>query len=223
MSQYDPSKFSSFHKDNRHVINSNQLKAEKNENTFIRENYENFRLQRLSYKSIWSKEDDEKLLNLVSLYGAKKWDKISEYFLSKSAIQCSARHRKIDKNIKKGKWTEEEKRNLCNLIQIYGNNWGIIAKYMKTRTSSQIRDKYLNTLDPNLQKKKFSLEEDLKIVKYFKIYGPDWNQIKLFLEDRTPNIIKSRFYSKLRIKYRLGNYSISFFLFFQRIFFSLIF
>jgi len=198
--------FSTSLKDISSNLLSNQLEGELNRTNFICKNGKPkiFKLRKLSYKSIWSKEEDERLLNLIRLSGPKKWDQIAECFLNKTAIQCSARYRKINKNINKGKWTEAEKENLLRLIEIYGKNWGIIAKIMKTRNSSQLRDKYLNTLDPNLQKKKFTLEEDLIIVNYYKKYGPDWNQINLLLKDRTPNNIKSRFYSKLRVKHRLG-------------------
>ena len=42
---------------------------------------------------------------------------------------------------------------------------------MPERTGKQIRDRFLNSLDGNLNKNQFSKEEDLKIISLYKIYG----------------------------------------------------
>jgi hypothetical protein len=69
---------------------------------------------------------------------------------------------------------------------------------MLNRTGKQIRDRYLNSLDPTLKKVKFTNEEDLLIQKLYMKYGSKWTKIALHLEGRSGDMIKNRFYSVLK-------------------------
>lgn len=69
---------------------------------------------------------------------------------------------------------------------------------MPSRTGKQIRDRYLNSLDPGVSKNKFSQAEDEIIIKYFKIYGTVWSKIAKLIPGRTADTIKNRFYTSLK-------------------------
>lgn len=163
-----------------------------------------FSLKNLKYKTIWTNEEDRLLLSLVKNQNNRNWTKISSYFENKSAIQCSARFKRINPLNKKGKWTKEEDENLLKLMKIYGKNWSKITKHFKSRTGKQVRDRFVNVLDPNILKNKFSEEEDLLIMKLYNELGTNWAEISKYLSKRTPDMIKNRFYQYLRQKYNLG-------------------
>jgi len=142
----------------------------------------------------WTEKDDALLLTLAEKYDYRSWNKISEYFEGKTGIQCSARYRRIKPNIKKGSWTTEEDKTLMELIKIHGNKWCKISEVMKNRTGKQIRDRYYNVLDMNINKDKFSEDEDKKVLKLYTKLGPNWTQMCKYLQGRTSQQIKNRFY-----------------------------
>lgn len=46
----------------------------------------------------------------------------------------------------------------------------------------------------------FKVHEDLRIVKYFQLYGLDWDTISQHFENRSSIMIKNRFYSHIKKK-----------------------
>jgi len=146
----------------------------------------------------WSKEEDEVLLSLAEKYGYKHWKKIAEALKNRSSIQCSARYKRIRPGLIKGSWTKEEDNLVLEMVEQFGKNWSLISKYIPSRTGKQIRDRYLNALDSNINKDKFSEEEDKKIIELYLQYGSIWSNIAKFFEKRTGDMIKNRFYSTLR-------------------------
>ena len=146
----------------------------------------------------WTKEEDSILLETAKLLEFKNWKKISDKLEGRSAIQCSARYKRIRPGIVKGAWSIEEDEKLKNYIKRFGRNWSLISKYMPSRSGKQIRDRYLNTLDPTLLKDKFSSEEDKKIIDFYCKYGSSWSLIAKKFNGRTGDMIKNRFYSSLK-------------------------
>lgn len=49
-----------------------------------------------------------------------------------------------------------------------------------------------------MKKSNWSMEEDIKLFKYFKIHGTSWSKISRFLAEKSENATKNRFYSTLR-------------------------
>ena len=148
----------------------------------------------------WTKEEDVILLRNSDKYGYRHWKKIASALGDRSSIQCSARYKRIRPGIVKGNWVKEEDALVMDLVGEFGKNWSLISKYIPSRTGKQIRDRYLNTLDSNINKDKFSSEEDKKIIELYLQNGTKWSKIaKLFIK-RTGDMIKNRFYSTLRKK-----------------------
>ena len=149
-------------------------------------------------KSIpWTKEDDNLLLMTAKQNNEKNWKKVASSFKGRTSIQCSSRYHRIKPGLTKGHFTREEDLKLISLYNIYGKKWNLIAKEMKNRTGKQIRDRFLNSLAPGVNKKRFTLEEDKKILKYYKIFGKSWSSIAKYINGRTGDMIKNRFYSYL--------------------------
>jgi myb proto-oncogene protein len=56
----------------------------------------------------WSKEEDEKLKNLVESVGDASWEDIAGYFSDRNDVQCQQRWEKVvNPELIKGPWTKE--------------------------------------------------------------------------------------------------------------------
>jgi len=143
----------------------------------------------------WSTEEDQLLLTLIDSYKDKKikWQDVSSHFMEKSTRQCYSRYRQINPQLNRGAWTPKEDKDLKYYFQKYGKKWSLIAKIIKTRSSKQIRDRYLNCLDDKVSKKSFTDSEDRKILELIYIHGSNWAKIAKEFEGRTGDNIKNRF------------------------------
>ena len=57
----------------------------------------------------WTKEEDEKVIELVKKYGPKRWTLIAKQLKGRIGKQCRERwHNHLNPEIKKTAWTEEE-------------------------------------------------------------------------------------------------------------------
>lgn len=45
------------------------------------------------------------------------------------------------------------------------------------------------------KRKKFTLKEDFLLVKYFSLYNMDWDKVAEKIENRSPSMIKNRYYA----------------------------
>jgi myb proto-oncogene protein len=166
-----------------------------------------FKIQKIKKKTTWTSEEDKLLISLVSPIIKNSWKIISEQFPRKTSYQCFLRYRSIKPDFKKGKWTTEEDYKILQGFQKFGNRWFLIAKIFHNRSAKQIRDRYINYLDPNVKKGKFSAEEDQQIVEFYQIYGPKWTKIQKYISCRTADAIKNRFISCLKKKLTFNEFS----------------
>ena len=151
---------------------------------------------------------EDKLLMLVAKnYGYKNWNAVASHFQGRTSIQCCARFKRVRPGRIKGIWTVKEDNKLLKLVERYGKNWGLISNYMCSRTGKQIRDRYLNSLDPKLNKTRFTDEEDKIILKYYLKYGSKWTKIAYYLNGRSGDMVKNRFYSFIRMKCKINRKS----------------
>ena len=96
-------------------------------------------------------------------------------------------------------WSQPEDDKLIEEVKIHGRNWGLISQNMdRSRSGKQIRDRYLNKLEPSITQEKWSEEEERALLGLFKIYGRRWCEISKCLPGRTEIMVKNRFYSKFR-------------------------
>ncbi len=152
--------------------------------------------------SKWSIEEDKLLTSLAedpcfkSL--TKKWKEISEHFQGKNAKQCLSRYYRVKRGIIKGKWTKEEDENIINYVNKHGFKWSEISNVIKTRNSKQIRDRFINYLNKEINKESFTKEEDILIIESISKVGKKWVQLSKYLPGRSPLFIKNRYYYLLK-------------------------
>lgn len=148
----------------------------------------------------WTKDEDILLLEIADRFKQKSWTKVSTFFIDKNPAQCRARYKRIRPGIIKGAWAKEEDQAIIDFVASNGKNWALISKMMPTRNGKQIRDRFLNYLDPNINRDKFTEEEDKKIIESYIKHGSKWSVIAKNFLGRTGDMIKNRFYSCLKRK-----------------------
>jgi len=157
-----------------------------------------FDIRKTKVQKKWTREEDLILIDLARCYNHKNWKAISSHFSDKTSLQCFSRYKRIRPGIVKGSWTREEDEKILELVNKYGKSWSKISKVLVSRNGKQIRDRYINILDPNIKKGKFSLEEDLKLLSLYRKLGPRWATISKFFDNRTADMIKNRFHSSIK-------------------------
>lgn len=190
----------------------------------MKENNSLVKIRKRPFKIEWTDEEDKILFSMAELDKRKSWKTISKMLNNKTPSQCFYRFHSKNSMVFKKNWTKEEDKIITEFIKIHGKKWDEVAKMLKYRTPKQIKERYLNKLDDNLVRSKFSNEEDDKIISLYLKHGSKWSFISRFFGGRTPDMIKSRFYSSLHKKI-LGNedntnrsveYKVNFFCFFKK-------
>ncbi|CAD8076821.1 unnamed protein product [Paramecium primaurelia] len=151
------------------------------------------------YGKFWKPNEDTLLLELHRKYNGN-WRQISEEIPGRNLSQCQQRWKRINPNKTKlrKQWTDEEDKKVFELVQEYGRNWKVIEGFMEGRSSKQIRERFLNNLDPEINRSKFTAQEDKIILEQYRIYGPKWSEIAKMLDRRPENQVKNRFYSYIK-------------------------
>ncbi len=157
-----------------------------------------FEIRKTKVQKKWSRDEDNLLLELAKKYHNKSWKKISSYFEDKTPLQCFCRYKRIRPGIIKGSWTKEEDLKILQMVQLYGKSWSKISKVLISRNGKQIRDRYINILDPSIKKGKFTMEEDLKLLNLYRKFGTRWATISKFFNNRTADMIKNRYHSSVK-------------------------
>jgi hypothetical protein len=159
-----------------------------------------FSIRKIKNQKKWTREEDEMLISLADQFREKQWKEISKRFTNKNSLQCFSRYKRIRPGIVKGSWKKEEDLQIMDLVMRHGKSWSKISKILGTRNGKQIRDRFINVLDPDIRKGKFTEEEDRKLVLLFKQFGPKWATIAKQYPNRTADMIKNRFHSSIKKK-----------------------
>lgn len=151
-------------------------------------------------KGKWSQEEDLLLTSLVKTFNYKNWKLISQNIKGRTAIQCLHRWTKIlQPGLVKGPWTAQEDAKLYEWVRTQGpTKWTLCSATIPGRSGKQCREHWNNSLNPEVKKGLWTVEEDFLIMVFYKKYNGSWKKISPLFEQRTENSIKNRFFSQLR-------------------------
>lgn len=99
--------------------------------------------QIMKKRTLFSKEDDKKLRDLVDKHGTENWEKISSEFDSKSATDCRTRFQNyLVPYSATLAWTKEEDTRLIEKFEEIGPRWKILSSFFPGRSFMQIKSHF---------------------------------------------------------------------------------
>lgn len=96
-----------------------------------------------NHKIKFSKEEDRRLYEIVSILGPCDWELISVEMKTRSARQCRDRWANyLSPKLNTKPFTEEEDLKLIELYKLYGPKWRKISSQLNARPPNTIRNHY---------------------------------------------------------------------------------
>ncbi|CAH0482769.1 unnamed protein product [Peronospora belbahrii] len=151
----------------------------------------------------WNAVEKEKLRSMVQTHGTGNWLFIASQLSGRTDSQCLQQwYRTLDDKVVKGRgtWTETEDRVLMEKVAEIGRKWTQVAMFLPGRVGNQCRERFLNQLDPSINKAPWTKAEDELLIKAVNKYAARWSLIAEELPGRCENAIKNHWYSRERCR-----------------------
>ncbi|KAI9481485.1 MAG: Homeodomain-like protein [Benjaminiella poitrasii] len=163
----------------------------------------------------WSQSELEQLKLLVNEWKSKSsnksvpcgddWKEIAEKIEGRDRHQCKYQYEYslLEKDLKKGRWSEDEDQLLESLVNEHGpGNWDIIMSKMPQRTKQQCMYRWSHylKLENNIIKRSRLTDEERRLIREgVDMFGYNWKAIHMtYLPHRTPQQIMNGWKSEER-------------------------
>jgi hypothetical protein len=94
-------------------------------------------------KSVFTKEEDQQIIDFVEKFGAKRWERIELLIPNRTSRQCRERWKNsLSAELVNNPWTGEEDFLLEALVGRYGQKWSEIKEYFPGRTDVNIKNRF---------------------------------------------------------------------------------
>lgn len=153
-------------------------------------------------KTNFTPEEDDRLMQIIIDWGNEKidWEVISSHFPNKTLKQCFNRYTVLLRKGKrenineKNKFSPGEDKKIVELFKKYGDGyWNLISSCLYRKTAKQCKERYENYLNPNINKKVWTQEEDKLLMEKAKTLNLEWVKISPFFKEKTINQLKNRY------------------------------